>query len=177
MKITVLNGSPRSNGNTSIMAEEFKKGAEAVGHTVTVLDVAKLKINGCLACQHCMSHKGVCAQSDDMQKVYASLNDSEMVVFASPIYFLEITSQLKAVVDRTYAYMSTGFPIKKSAMLLDAGNPSKSIFDAAVFWYNQFTASMKLEDKGIVLANGMLEKGSIKDSDALKEVYKLANSL
>ena len=51
MKILILQGSPRANGNTAWMAEEYKKAAEAAGHEVTLVNVARKKIAGCLACE------------------------------------------------------------------------------------------------------------------------------
>ena len=53
MNILILQGSPRANGNTAWMAEEFKKAAEAAGHRVTLADVGRKKIGGCLACEWC----------------------------------------------------------------------------------------------------------------------------
>ena len=53
MKILILQASPRANGNTAWMAEEYKKAAEAAGHEVTLVNVSKKKIAGCLACEYC----------------------------------------------------------------------------------------------------------------------------
>ena len=73
MKITVLAGSPR-NVNTTAMVEAFKEGAEGAGHEVTVLNVGKMKIAGCLACEYCHTKgDGECVQKDDMTKVYPAL--------------------------------------------------------------------------------------------------------
>lgn len=74
MKILVLNGSPRPNGNTAKMVEAFKKGAATGGNEVNVIDVCRKNIKGCLACEYCHTkEKGKCAQKDDMQEVYALL--------------------------------------------------------------------------------------------------------
>ena len=53
MNILILQGSPRANGNTSWMAEEYRKAAETAGHKVTLIDVAHKKIAGCMACSCC----------------------------------------------------------------------------------------------------------------------------
>ena len=64
MKIAVLNGSPRKE-NTYAMAEAFKEGAEAAGHEVEILNVAKMKIAGCLACEYCHTKgEGRCVQRE-----------------------------------------------------------------------------------------------------------------
>ena len=67
MNILILQGSPRANGNTAWMAEEFKKTAEAAGHQVTLVNVARKKIAGCLACEYCHNKgNGACIQNDDI---------------------------------------------------------------------------------------------------------------
>ena len=69
MKITILNGSPRKQ-NTAAMVEAFAEGAKAAGHEVETLQVGKLKIGGCLACEYCHGKgEGKCVQKDDMEKV------------------------------------------------------------------------------------------------------------
>ena len=66
MNILILQGSPRANGNTAWMAEEYKKAAEAAGHQVTLVNVARKKINGCLACEYCHTKgNGACIQKDE----------------------------------------------------------------------------------------------------------------
>ncbi len=63
-KILILQGSPRANGNTAWMAEEYKKAAEVAGHEVTLVNVAKKKIAGCLACEYCHTKGNVSEQLD-----------------------------------------------------------------------------------------------------------------
>ena len=71
MKILILQASPRANGNTAWMAEEYKKAAETAGHEVTLVNVARKKIAGCLACEYCHNKgNGACIQKDDMQELY-----------------------------------------------------------------------------------------------------------
>ena len=93
MKIVVLSGSPRKGANTDTMVEAFAETAREAGHTVEVIRVAGKKIAGCLGCQYCFTHEGTCVQKDDMADVIESLKGADMVVFASPIYWFDITAQ------------------------------------------------------------------------------------
>ena len=87
MKILVLNGSPRPNGNTAGMVKTFHQTAEEHGHQVKMFNVCKMNIKGCLACEYCHGKgHGQCVQKDDMQEIYAELSDTEMLVLAAPIY-------------------------------------------------------------------------------------------
>ena len=87
MRILVLNGSPRENGNTKKMVSAFKEGAVSSGHQVDVVDVCRKNIGGCLACEYCHTKGGgECIQKDDMQELYELLREAETLVIASPIY-------------------------------------------------------------------------------------------
>lgn len=86
MKILILNGSPRPNGNTAALVSAFVEGAKENGHEITVVPVCQKKIAGCLACEYCHTKgEGRCIQHDDMQEVYPVLAEAEMIVLASPV--------------------------------------------------------------------------------------------
>lgn len=175
MKILVLNGSPRPRGNTVQMIAAFREGAESVGNHVDVVDVCQKKIGGCLACEYCHTReKGVCIQKDDMREIYALLQEAEILVIASPIYYHGISGQLKCVIDRFYAaaYPKKPRMLKKAAMILSSGDAN--MYDGAVFSYEgDFLGYLGLENVGVVTAYGS-ENGS---AAKLKELWELGASL
>ena len=175
MRILVLNGSPRPNGNTKGMVEAFREGAVMAGHQVDVVDVCRLKIGGCLACEYCHTKgHGSCVQKDDMQEVYALLKEAEMLVIASPIYYHGISGQLKCVIDRFYAaaYPTKPPHLKKVAMILSSGDAN--MYDGAMFSYQgDFLDYLGLEDMGVFTAHGG-ENGS---AAKLKELRDFGMSL
>ena len=86
------------------MINIFRNAAEVSGHDVKVFDVCRMDIHGCLACEYCHGKgQGECVQKDDMQQIYADLIDTNMLVIASPIYYHNISGQLKCVIDRFYS--------------------------------------------------------------------------
>ncbi|MBR3224932.1 MAG: NAD(P)H-dependent oxidoreductase [Atopobiaceae bacterium] len=153
MNIVVLNGSPRLKGNTAAMVAAYREGAQSAGHTVTVFDVCRMNIAGCLACEYC--HTKVprqCMQNDDMQMIYPALDEADMIVLASPIYYHGLSGQLACAIHRIYA---PGYPRKltKAALLLSSG--SKGVYDGAVYTYqHSFLGWLHLEDMGIFTAAG-----------------------
>ena len=175
MNIVVLSASPRKGGNTSIMVDAFREGAESAGNTVEVIDVAAKKIAPCCACKYCFKHGGECAIKDDMTDVRASLAKADMVVFASPVYWFDITAQLKLVIDRMYAFGGCGFNFSKVALLLDSG--SDGVYDAAIAAYKAMCGYLKWESMGIVTIPGMAEKGDMASSPKLADVRALGASL
>ncbi len=170
MKIAILNGSPKV-GNTAAMVDAFKEGAEAAGHEVEVLHVGKMKIAGCKGCEYCHGKgEGTCVQKDDMTKVMPAYLEADMVVYASPIYYFDVTAQLSAATQRVYAI---GKPAKatKAALLLSSASPNP--YDGAIGSYKSMCAYMGLEDAGIITAAGD-ENGS---EAKLTEIRDFAKAL
>lgn len=170
MKIAILNGSPRKE-NTAAMVDAFAKGAEEAGHEVEVLHVGKMKIGGCLGCEYCHTKgEGKCIQKDDMEKVMPAYMDSDMIVFASPIYYFDMTAQMAAAIQRVYAI---GKPAKaaKAALLLSSASPGTH--DGAIATYKGICAFTGIEDVGICGLAGE-ENGS---EEKLAEISEFARSL
>ena len=150
MNILILQGSPRANGNTAWMAEEYKKAAEAAGHEVTLVNVARKKIAGCLACEYCHGKgEGKCVQKDDMQELYPLISEAEVLVLASPIYYFTLDAQIQAPIQRIYNMM-TPPKVKKMALLLSSYSPA--VYDAAIAQYKYLYEFWKFENTGIVTA-------------------------
>ena len=175
MKITILNGSPRKGGNTEIMADACLEAAAAKGHEVTKINLAGKQIAGCLGCQACFANDGVCVQKDDMAEILNVIDETELLVLASPIYWFDITAQLKAVIDRLYARCIKGFHIKESILLLNSA--SDGVFSAAVAQYRDMTDYVHWADRGIITIPNMEAKGSMAECERLEEVRELAASL
>ena len=130
MKITVLMGSPNRNGSTAILVENFARGAEEAGHAVDVVDVCHANIHPCTGCVKC-GYEGPCVQKDDVEVIRKKLLASDMVVFATPLYYYGMTAQLKTVVDRFCAYNSSlNSRHLKSALLTVAWNADDWTFEA-----------------------------------------------
>lgn len=170
MKILVLNGSPRPNGNTAAMVKTFKAAAESNGHQVALFNVCKMNIKGCLACEYCHGKgDGACVQKDDMQQIYEELKDAEMLILAAPVYYHGISGQLKCVIDRFYSVLYPTAPatLKKVAMFLSSGDDN--MYDGAKFSYDgDFLGYLGLDGHGIFTNH---------DKDVMKKITEMANSL
>ena len=148
MRVLILNGSPRPNGNTKQMIRAFCEGLEKAGHAFDELDICRMNVHGCLACEYCHGKgNGQCVQKDDMGKVYHALGEADMLVIASPIYYHGLTGQLKCCIDRFYAtlYPKKAMKLSKIAMLLASGDAD--MYDGAMFSYiptNDFMDDMTL---------------------------------
>ena len=99
-KVLILEGSPRRNGNSAILSDEFARGAEETGCSLEKIQVAHKKVAGCLGCNACYRNGGVCVQKDDMAEIREKMLAADVIVLASPIYFYSMSAQMKAVIDR-----------------------------------------------------------------------------
>ena len=170
MKIAILNGSPRKQ-NTSAMVDAFCEGAKEAGHEVEVLHVGKMKIAGCMGCEYCHTKgEGKCIQKDDMENVMPAYLDADMIVYATPIYYFDMTAQLAAAMQRVYAI---GKPAKatKAAMLISSGSPNTGI--GAITSYQNMVKYIGMEDMGVFTAAGD-ENGS---EEKLAEIREFAEKL
>ena len=147
MKILVLNGSPRRNGNTAAFVKAFTEGAESSGNTVDVKVLSTMKYGACLACGTCRS-TGVrkCVQKDDIAPVIESLPGYDLVVLASPVYYWSFSGQMQAAITRFYPYGQV--PVRKWAMLLSSGSPD--VYDALNVQYKSMLDYFGAEDAGIM---------------------------
>ena len=157
MKILILNGSPRPNGNTAAMVSAFVTGAVASGHKVDVVNVCQKDIHGCLGCEYCHTKgNGSCIQNDDMQKVYPLLEQAEMIVLASPIYYHGFSGQLQCTLNRIYA-LDKPKNLRRAALFLSSED--RNVYEGAIYAYrNSFLGYLKLEDMGIYTAFGNQNK-------------------
>lgn len=119
MKVTVLHGSPRRGKNSDTLAKSFLKGLQTKGqHTVKHYYINELDIAPCQGCLSCAKPPHNCRIQDDMQQIYESYRESDLIVWASPMYWGYLTAQLKLVQDRMEALAWSGFEAKTFAVLL-----------------------------------------------------------
>ena len=103
-KIVILNGSPRRKGNTSALVKAFTEGAESAGNTVTEFFLNEMNIHGCKGCfgGH-SSRECPCVQKDDMDRIYPAVKESDVVVLATPLYYWNMSGQIRTAIDRLFA--------------------------------------------------------------------------
>lgn len=177
MKIVVLTGSPRRNGNTNYLADRFIAGAQEKGHTVFRFDCAAHKVAGCMACNRC-GMDGDCVLKDDFDQVRPRLIEADMVVFVTPMYYFGFSAQLKNVIDRFYAINGRikGAP-KKTAFLMAYANTSKKDAETMLLHYRTLADYLGWEDMGTVVAPGVWTAGSIRNTRYGDDAYKLGKNL
>lgn len=178
-KIIILNGSPRKSGNTAALTAAFTKGAEEGGNQVTEFFLDGMNMKGCKGCfgggKNCDSP---CVQKDDMDKIYPSYKEADIVVLASPLYYWSISGQLKMAFDRLFAVAECDSnyrnPQKDSVLIMAAEGHG---FEESEYWYDRLEKHIGWKSLGKVLCGGVMNIGDIKNNEKLEEARKLGASI
>ena len=177
MKIIVLKGSPHIKGTSNLLADNFINGAEEAGHVVEEIDAAHADIAPCTGCVSC-GYEGPCVQKDDVETIRGKLLGSDMVVFATPLYYYGMTAQLKTVVDRFCAYNSSlNSRHLKSALLTVAWNADDWTFEALTAHYKTLVRYINFDDQGMVCGYGCGTPAATKRSVYPGKAYALGKEL
>ena len=138
---------------------------------MTLVNVSKKKIAGCLACEYCHTKgEGNCVQKDDFEKILPAYREADMIVFASPIYYFSMNTHMQAAIQRVYCI---GKPLKatKAALLLSSG--SDGVYDSAIAQFEDYMDYAGIENVGVITAHGSENQSRSK----LDEVREFAKSL
>lgn len=101
--VIVINGSAREGGNTDALLDKFEAGAQNYESGVVHFRLRDLNIGDCQGCYLCRE-KSECGQDDDMTAIRKAIQDSGLLIFASPLYWCEVTGLMKTFIDRLYFY-------------------------------------------------------------------------
>ena len=179
--ILVLTGSPRKGGNSDMLADAFIAGAQASEHHINKFRVAAKTIHGCRACDKCWSKGTACSFKDGFTELEPLLENADVIVFATPLYWFGFSSQIKATIDRFYAYGRPNcvrpLKIKESILLICGADKGTQIFNGAIETYKGIVDYKKWQDRGILAVPEVSDKGDIAQTDALKDAERLGRSI
>ena len=175
MKILVITGSPRKNGNSNTLADNFIKGAQEAGHNVVRFDSAFKNVHPCIACNKC-GMNGKCVFKDDFEFIRDNIVDADAVIFATPMYYFGISAQIKAVIDRFYAINGQIHTPKKSALIMTYADTSSKEAQPIISHYETLLNYLGWSDSGKVIASGVWTEGDVKNTEYPKQAYELGKS-
>ena len=112
MKIIGIVGSPRVNGNTQKLVEIVLASSAEYGAKTKIFNLNEMDIKGCQSCYHCKTTGEDCAIKDDMPQLFEEIKQSDAVIIGSPIYFGQMSAQLKLFVDRHFSQIGRDFKSK-----------------------------------------------------------------
>ena len=164
MKVLVIHGSMRKNGNTGMVELRDKT------------------FGDCYGCRACHNNGGTCVQKDDMAEVLEKVKAADVIVLASPLYYFTWTGLMKRFLDRTYPLL----PILKDKdfyLLTLGGVPDKKFMANILSDFNMYVGCFKefnqvgVRNAGAVIGTSALAPGAIRESAAMQEAYETGKNL
>lgn len=179
-------GSPRRGGNTDLLLNEVLQGAARQGARVKTIVLNDLQITPCQHCDACHA-RGICRIPDDMQMVYRELEAADCIVLASPIHFMGLTAQMKAMIDRCQALWARKYVLKqpplpvkerKGLFIAVGGMRLAGLFEPALATVKALFRVLNITYAGELLFRDVDEKGAItRHPDALQQAFRAGQKL
>ena len=174
MKIVAILGSPRKDGNTTILAREVLKAAKDAGAETVEYVLNELDFRGCQACDRCKTEREDCGQTDDLTPVLKAVEEADAVVLASPIYFSDVSGQLKLFVDRTYSFLKPDFTGRlrrgrKAVFIFAQGDSDRQAYKDVYTRYEHWLKVYGFDETHLILISGVHDPGEITKRPAVLE--------
>jgi len=187
VKVLGIAGSPRRGGNTDLLLAEVMKGAASRGAEVKTIILNNLTIAPCQHCDACLE-AGRCKVEDDMQMVRHELEEADRIVLASPIQFMGVTAQAKAMIDRCQALWARKNVLKipplgdqreRKGLFISVGaRKVANLFEPALATVKSWFRSLDITYAGDLLFPEVDEKGAIaQHPDALHQAFLAGQKL
>lgn len=188
MFVLGLQGSPRKKGNTNYLLKTFMNEAEKLGARTHVIEVAKKNIIPCKGCFSCEKNGYCVTKNDDMNPgIFALLREADAIVMASPIYFYNVTAQLKALIDRSQTLWSRKYRFKledpgskmRRGFLLSLGaTKGKNLFEGVYLTAKYFFDAVAASYEGSLTYRRIEHAGDMaKHPTVLNDVKEAVNGL
>ena len=176
-KVYIVSSTPRKNGNSEILANEFARGAEEAGNSVTRINIRDINLKFCIGCLYCQSHEK-CVLNDEMNALYAEVQSADVLVFATPIYYYEMSGQLKTFLDRLNPLYPRKNNFKDVYLLATAADEEDSAMDGAVKgiqgWIDCFNG---VRLAGVIRGTNAGDIGTVALTSAPKKAYEMGKAL
>ncbi|UCF72091.1 MAG: flavodoxin family protein [Deltaproteobacteria bacterium] len=187
-KILAIYGSPRKEGNTSLLLKKATQGAIEAGAEVDEVVLRDLKISPCLEIYGC-KETGRCVIQDDFQKVYDQILSCNGVMLASPVFFYSVSAHTKILMDRCQSLWAKKYWVEKTpignhkakrrGLFISAGaTKGKRLFDGTILSIRYFFDALDVELWRSLLYRGLDFEGDVlKHSEFLEEAYQAGKEL
>ena len=176
-KVLVISSSLRKNANSEQLAASFAEGARAAGHEAELVSLREKEIKFCVGCLACQKTQR-CFMHDDADAIREKMLHADVLVFATPIYYYEMSGILKTMLDRANPLYSSDYRFREvyalAAAAEDEAHVPEKAFSGIAGWIDCFE---KAELAGTLFCGGVTAAGEIKDHPKLKEAYDMGRTI
>lgn len=176
-KILVISTSLRSRSNSEALADAFIRGAQESGNSVEKITLKDKRIAFCTGCLVCQKQQK-CVIADDAVEIVRKMHDAETIVFATPIYYYEMSGQMKTLLDRANPLFPSDYSFRDIYLLTAAAENEAYVPEKAISGLNGWIDCFENASfAGSVFAGGVNDIGEIEGHEALSEAYELGKSI
>ena len=172
-KILVISTSLRKDSNSQALAEAFAKGAESAGHEAELISLRGKQISFCRGCFACLK-RGRCVIEDDAPAIVEKMHGAQVLAFATPIYYYEMSGQMKTLLDRANSLFDGDYAFTQvyllAAAAVDEEQTPRRAISGLEGWVECFPRAALA---GTVFAGGITDQGDIQGHPALKRAYDM----
>jgi len=176
MKILGIIGSPRKGGNSAILVEQVVNGGAGKWAQAECVTLSDLSIAPCTACGACKQSGGVCVQKDDMIGLVEKMKAADALILATPVYYGDVTAQMKICIDRCYCLMDMQFNSelkgKKVALVTTCAQPQDDMTEHTLKTLQQFCGFNQMQILGEIKGSGVVMPGEAKEKADLMNAAK-----
>lgn len=177
-KVLIISTSLRRNSNSDYIAREFERGAKDAGNEVEFVSLIGKKIDFCIGCLTCQLTQE-CVIKDDANEIAEKVKNADVVVYATPVYYYEMSGQMKTLIDRMNCLFPSDYKFRDVYLLAASAEDEESAMDGAVKgvqgWVDCFE---KANLAGVIRGTGLTETGEAKkDEEVLKKAYEMGKSV
>ena len=188
-RIVIINGSLRAKGNTDVIIKSLLDGAESTDAIIKQYVLRDKNINDCKGCYYCYKDNH-CSITDDMQEIHLEIQQSDLIILASPMYWWGVTGLMKTFIDRLYLYYpkrNGHFVVGKKLLVIIPMNVNEKQHGCKVYMseiepiqmiFKYIFKRLGMEIIDIVFYPALSAKGdAIKNEEYLNNSYKLGQKL
>lgn len=173
-KVLIISTSLRRNSNSDYIAREFERGAKDAGNEVEYVSLIGKKIDFCIGCLSCQLTQE-CVIKDDANEIAEKVKNADVIVYATPVYYYEMSGQMKTLIDRMNCLFPSDYKFRDVYLLAAYAEDEESAMDGAVKgvqgWVDCFE---KANLAGVIRGTGLTETGEAKkDEEILKKAYEM----
>lgn len=175
-KVLVISTSLRSNSNSDLLAQRFAQGAETAGHQVEMISLRGKDLRFCNGCMACLKAPR-CVIQDDANAIVAQMGAADVICFATPVYYYEMSGQMKTLLDRANPLYSTDYAFRDIYLLTASAEEEDSASDGPVNGLNGWIACFeKARLAGMVRGGGANAPGEMA-AEKLAEAYAMGAAI
>ncbi|MBP3820293.1 flavodoxin family protein [bacterium] len=177
-KVLIISTSLRNNSNSEILAHEAERGAQDAGHNVEFITLKDKEIKFCKGCMACQK-LGKCVINDDANAITAKMKEADVIIWATPVYYYEMSGQMKTIIDRANSMFSSGKKFSEVYVITTSADNSPNVVQTVLNGVNGWIACFDgVQLKGFLNGSGLEAPNDANNNkQILEKAYNMGKNI